>query len=91
MKKEKIINLLIFIIAFIILVLLVTIKSRIINYTNNNNNNQKYIYTNPNKITIAGPFYMSQLEFIPIYSNISLYHSLNNYKYQLFIFDPTLT
>jgi len=90
MKREKIINLLILIIAFIILVLIITIKSGIINYTNNINNNQAYIYTNPNNITIAGPYNITQLEFIPIYSNTSLYNSLNNYKYQLFIFDPTL-
>jgi len=90
MKREKVINLLILVIAFIILVLIITIKSKIINYTNNINNNRTYVYTNPNNITIAGPYNITQLEFIPIYSNTSLYNSLNNYKYQLFIFDPTL-
>jgi len=90
MKREKVINLLILVIAFIILALIITIKSKIINYTNNINNNQTYIYKNPNNITIAGPYNITQLEFIPIYSNTSLYNSLNNYKYQLFIFDPTL-
>jgi hypothetical protein len=91
MKREKVINLLILVIAFIILGLIITIKSKIINYTNNINNNQTYVYTNPNNITIAGPYNITQLKFIPIYSNISLYNSLNNYKYQLFVFDPTLS
>jgi hypothetical protein len=91
MKREKIINLSILIIAFIILVIIIAIKSRIINYTNNINNNSIYIYTNPDNITIAGPYNITQLEFIPIYSNESLYNSLNKYKYQLFIFDPTLS
>ena len=72
MKREKIINLLILVIAFIILVLLIIIKSRIINYTNNINNNQTYIYKNPNNITIAGPYNITQLGFIPIY--LSLIH-----------------
>jgi hypothetical protein len=91
MKREKIINLLIVVIAFIILILIIAVKSRIINYTNSSNNNQEYIYKNANNITIAGPYSIKQLSFIPIYSNISLYNELNNYKYQLFIFDPELS
>jgi hypothetical protein len=92
MKREKIINLLVIVTAFIILVLLITTKPRIINYTNNNiNDNETYIYTNHNNITVAGPYNITQLEFIPIYSNTTLYNSLNKYKYQLFIFDPTLS
>ncbi|MGC9133018.1 MAG: hypothetical protein ACP5GJ_01265 [Nanopusillaceae archaeon] len=55
------------------------------------NNNKLYIYKNNENITIASPYSIQQLSFIPIISNVSLYEEEKNYKYYLLIYDPTLS
>ncbi|MGB9674772.1 MAG: hypothetical protein ACPLX8_01420 [Nanopusillaceae archaeon] len=88
MKKEKVIDLLIFL-GIVILIIYIIAKNIFFNYKNYSE--KIYYYNSSSGVLVSSPYSIEELSYIPIVSNVSLNKVLENYSFGLLIFDPHLS